>query len=142
MRMRALRLSPKTARVQIAESAGVLCLLIGAATLAWRGSPVGVIYCGVAAALTATMPLWAAYLPHTVAPEHPVVRAVAAVAGVLTPVLCAFAFHDLHHRFPKVRTSGLPALAKRKLTSPACGRFPDRSPSPRSTPGTASRAAA
>jgi fatty acid desaturase len=77
------------------------------------GTAVGVVYWVVAASLSATMPLWAAYLPHRLAPEHPAIRSAGRVAQIWTPVISSFAYHHLHHAFPKVPTALLAVAAER-----------------------------
>jgi fatty acid desaturase len=59
------------------------------------------------------MPIWAAYLPHRLAAIHPAVRAAGRLAQVWTPIVTSFAFHHLHHRYPKVPTALLPLLSRR-----------------------------
>jgi fatty acid desaturase len=58
------------------------------------------------------MPLWAAYIPHRLAPVSPPVRAAARVAQVWTPILTSFAYHHVHHTQPKVPTALLPEVAR------------------------------
>jgi fatty acid desaturase len=111
-RRRALQIAPRTARTQLAETALTVVLLGAAAEMAHRwGSPAGLIYWAVAATLSATMALWAGYLPHTLSSKEPIVRWAAWAARGWTPVLNSLAYHDLHHRYPRVPTSLLPALA-------------------------------
>ena len=114
MRFYAFRRASHTKRFQIAETVATVCLLALAITLyVFTGSAVGLVYWAVAAALSATLPVWAAYLPHRLAPEHPAVRSAGRFAQIWTPVVSSFAYHHLHHAFPKVPTALLPVLAKR-----------------------------
>src|SRR5258708_20095250 len=76
-------------------------------------SPVGLVYWAVAASLSATIPIWAAYLPHRLAPEHPAVRSAGRLAQIWTPVLSSFAYHHLHHAQPKIPTALLSVAAGR-----------------------------
>lgn len=113
-RRRALKIAPRTRRSQLAETGLTFLLLAAAIELQRRwGSPAGLIYWGVAATLSATMALWAGYLPHTLSSKRPLIRWAAWGARAWTPVLNSLAYHDLHHRFPRVPTSLLPALAAR-----------------------------
>src|SRR5262249_12376275 len=77
------------------------------------GQLAGVLYWAVAAGISAAMPLWAAYLPHRLAPKNPAIRAAAKLAQLWTPVISSFAYHHVHHRFPKVPTALLPTIADR-----------------------------
>lgn len=115
MRFYALKRASHTRRFQIIETVATLGLLILAGALYFfLGSYVGLVYWAVAASLSATIPIWAAYLPHRLAPEHPAVRSAGRIAQVWTPVVSSFAYHHLHHAFPKVPTALLPALARRE----------------------------
>jgi len=113
LRLSALQIAPRTARAQILETLGsavVVGLAIGAYVV-FR-SPVGLVYWAVAAAVSATMPLWAAYIPHRLASRSPPVRAAAKLARVWTPVVNSFAYHHVHHAHPKVPTALLPYIAR------------------------------
>jgi fatty acid desaturase len=111
-RRRAFQIAPRTALEQVVETLLTALLLGFAILLAWHwGSPAGLIYWGVAAAMSATMALWAGYLPHRVPSTHPMIRAAAWAARAWTPVINSLAYHDLHHRCPRVPTARLPALA-------------------------------
>lgn len=116
MRLYAMRVAPHTRRIQLFETLATAALLAVAVAL-WMilGSAVGLVYWGVAASLSATMPLWAAYLPHRLAPKHPAVRTAGRVAQIWTPVISSFAYHHLHHAFPKVPTALLAVAAKRVI---------------------------
>lgn len=114
MRFYALRRASHTRSYQIIETLVTVCLLFLAVALyVIFKSPVGLVYWAVAASLSATIPIWAAYLPHRLAPAHPAVRSAGRLAQVWTPVVSSFAFHHLHHAFPKVPTALLPVLASR-----------------------------
>jgi fatty acid desaturase len=113
LRREALRIAPRTRGVQLAETAATVAVLAGAVLLfVWTRSLAGFVYWAIAAAVTGTMPVWAAYLPHRLAPEHPAVRAGGRIAQVWTPVIASFAFHHEHHRFPRVPTALLPSVAR------------------------------
>ena len=114
MRFYSFRRASHTMRFQVIETVATVLLLISAVLLfVFLKSPVGLVYWAVAAGLSATIPVWAAYLPHRLAPEHPAVRSAGRIAQIWTPVISSFAFHHLHHAFPKVPTALLPALAIR-----------------------------
>lgn len=114
MRWYAYRTGTNLRRFQLIETALTL-LVIAAAAALWyfTGSWIGIVYWAAAALLSATIPIWAAYLPHRLAPENPMVRSAGRIAQIWTPVLSSFAFHHLHHAFPKVPTALLPTMAKR-----------------------------
>jgi beta-carotene hydroxylase len=115
MRFYAFRRASHTRRFQVVETAATVCLLIlVVASYVFLKSPVGVVYWAVAAGLSATIPIWAAYLPHRLAPEHPAVRSAGRIAQIWTPVISSFAYHHLHHAFPKVPTALLPVMARRE----------------------------
>ncbi|HXD30415.1 MAG TPA: fatty acid desaturase [Pyrinomonadaceae bacterium] len=114
MRFFALRRASHTLPFQIVETLATVCLLvivIGAYLL--TGSIVGLVYWAIAATLSATIPIWAAYLPHRLAPEHPAVKTAGRFAQIWTPVISSFAYHHLHHALPKVPTALLPVVASR-----------------------------
>lgn len=114
MRFYSFRGAPHTRRFQVVETAATVCVLISAVALyVFLGSAVGLVYWAVAAGLSATLPVWAAYVPHRLAPEHPAVRSAGRLAQTWTPVVSSFAYHHLHHAFPKVPTALLPVMAKR-----------------------------
>jgi len=114
MRFYSFRRASHTMRFQVIETVVTVLLVIMAVLLfILLKSPIGLVYWAVAASLSATIPVWAAYLPHRLAPEHPAVRSAGRIAQIWTPVISSFAFHHLHHAFPKVPTALLPALAMR-----------------------------
>jgi fatty acid desaturase len=118
MRFYALRMASHTRRFQLLETTATICVLIAAVALyVFGGSYVGLVYWGVAAVLSATIPIWAAYLPHRLAPEHPAVRSAGRIAQVWTPVISSFAYHHLHHAYPKIPTALLPVMAIRTSSS-------------------------
>jgi fatty acid desaturase len=113
MRFYSLRRATHTRRFQILETIATVALLVLAGALYYAaGSYVGLVYWLIAASLSATLPVWAAYMPHRLAPEHPAVRSAARLAQIWTPIVTSFSYHHLHHAFPKVPTALLPALAK------------------------------
>ena len=114
LRRQALKIAPRTRAIQYAETAVTMLLLLSATFAYWRSHLLaGVVYWAVAAMVSATMPLWAAFIPHRLASRHPTIRAAARVAQLWTPIVNSFAFHHLHHRFPKVPTALLPLAAER-----------------------------
>lgn len=114
MRWYAFRTGTNLRRFQIAETGGTIVIVAAAAGLYYfTGSWVGIVYWAAAALLSATIPVWAAYLPHRLAPTNPAVRSAGRIAQIWTPVVSSFAFHHLHHAFPKVPTALLPVMAKR-----------------------------
>jgi fatty acid desaturase len=114
MRFYSFRGASHARRFQIVETAATAGLVAAAVALyVFNGSWVGLVYWAVTAGLSATLPVWAAYIPHRLAPEHPAVRSAGRVAQIWTPVISSFAYHHLHHAFPKTPTVLLPAMAKR-----------------------------
>ncbi|WP_400193656.1 fatty acid desaturase [Hymenobacter sp. B81] len=120
LRRESLRMAPHTHRIQLLETGLTLLLLAGFVALYVRtGSAVGLVYWAVAFAMSATLPIWAAYIPHHLAAEHPAARAASAVAQVWTPVVASFAFHHVHHQYPRVPTALLPRAAAELPPPPA-----------------------
>jgi beta-carotene hydroxylase len=113
LRREALRIAPRTKRIQLFETMGTaLVLAVAVATyVAWR-TPTGLVYWAVAALVSGAMPLWAAYIPHRLAPRAPAVQAAARLAQLWTPVVNSFAYHHVHHANAKVPTALLPELAR------------------------------
>ena len=114
MRFYALRRASHTMRFQVIETVAtvvVLAIVVGMYFL--FGSYIGLVYWAVAASLSATIPIWAAYLPHRLAPEHPAVRSAGRIAQIWTPVISSFAYHHLHHAQPKIPTALLSVAARR-----------------------------
>jgi fatty acid desaturase len=113
LRMDALRIAPRTRGVQMLETLATIAVLAGAVLLYTRaGNAAGLVYWAVAAIISSLMPVWAAYLPHRLAAEHPMVRAGGRLAQAWTPILTSFSFHHVHHRLPKVPTALLPTVAR------------------------------
>ena len=118
MRFYALRRASHTMRFQVIETVAtvvVLAIVVGMYFL--FGSYIGLVYWAVAASLSATIPIWAAYLPHRLAPEHPAVRSAGRIAQIWTPVISSFAYHHLHHAQPKIPTALLSVAARRTSSS-------------------------
>jgi beta-carotene hydroxylase len=113
LRREAMRIAPRTRGIQIIETTLTALVLAGAiaAYVVW-GSVTGLLYWAIAATISAGMPLWAAYIPHRLAPRAPAVRAAARFAQLWTPVLSSFAYHHVHHAHPKVPTALLPRVAR------------------------------
>jgi fatty acid desaturase len=111
LRLDAVRFAPRTRVVQMLETLATVGVLAGTVLLSTRaGSVAGLVYWAVAAIISSLMPVWAAYLPHRLAPEHPAVSACGRMTQAWTPILTSFSFHHLHHRFPRVPTALLPAI--------------------------------
>ncbi|HEX8427811.1 fatty acid desaturase [Hymenobacter sp.] len=106
LRRESLRIAPNTRRIQLLETAFTVVLLAAFVVLyLLTGSLVGIVYWGAAFFMSATMPVWASYIPHHVASRNPAARAAAAIAQVWTPVVSSFAFHHVHHHYPRVPTA-------------------------------------
>ncbi len=111
-RRRAIALDPRSRGLQLLETLGNVAAFALMVWIAWGWrSPAGLIYFGAVVLLSSTLSLWAAYLPHVMHSDHPLIRVAAWGAHAWTPVLNSLAYHDLHHRCPKVATALLPALA-------------------------------
>ncbi|HEY9840763.1 MAG TPA: fatty acid desaturase [Candidatus Obscuribacterales bacterium] len=112
-RLEALRISPRTRWQQGLETLLTVLLLGTAVGLYFGfGSPVGLVYWGVVASVSATIPLWASYIPHRLAEGNPALLITSHTTQDWTPVLNSFTYHQLHHEYPKVPTALLPALAR------------------------------
>ncbi|TGE10196.1 fatty acid desaturase family protein [Hymenobacter fodinae] len=106
LRRESLRIAPNTRRIQLLETAFTVLLLAAFVGLyLLTGSLVGLVYWGVAFLMSATMPIWASYIPHHVASRYPAARVAAAMAQIWTPVVSSFAFHHVHHHYPRVPTA-------------------------------------
>ena len=113
LRFASLRIAPNTRRVQLIETGITALLLIGFIMLYYfTGSAVGLVYWGVVFVLSALLPLWASYIPHRMASRNPARLAGAKLSTIWTPMVASFAFHHLHHAYPKVPTVLLPKAAK------------------------------
>jgi fatty acid desaturase len=113
MRFASLKMAPNTRKIQLVETGITLLLLIGFILLyVYTSSAVGLVYWGVAFILSCLMPLWASYIPHRMASRHPARLASVKMARLWTPIISSFAFHHLHHTYPKVPTALLPEAAK------------------------------
>jgi fatty acid desaturase len=114
LRIDAARIAPRTRAIQAIETLATIGVLSVTILLCLRaGSLAGLVYWAVAAGVSSLMPVWAAYLPHRLSPRHPAVRVGGQLAQVWTPLITSFSFHHEHHRFPKVPTALLPAVARR-----------------------------
>jgi len=112
-RVVAMRISKATRALQIRETIATVLVLALAFGLDFAtGTRVALVYWAVAATLSGTMALWAAYIPHTLSSRHPLVRAASSLSRWWTPVLNSFAFHHLHHEYPRIPTALLPRLAR------------------------------
>ncbi|CAN5906609.1 hypothetical protein BH11BAC7_BH11BAC7_28130 [soil metagenome] len=113
LRSASWRISPATRRIQLIETGvTVLLLLAFIAIYYFTGSAIGLVYWCVGFVLSALMPLWASYIPHHIAAKTPARLAAARMACICTPLLASFAFHHLHHIYPKVPTVLLPKASK------------------------------
>lgn len=113
LRWASLKMAPNTRKIQWTETVITLLLLIGFVLLyVYTGSAAGLVYWAVAFILSCLMPLWASYIPHRMASRHPARMAGVKMARIWTPIVSSFAFHHLHHTYPKVPTALLPEAAK------------------------------
>lgn len=113
MRFTSLKMAPATRNIQLLETAITFLLLVAFILLYYfTGSIIPLVYWGVAFVLSCLMPLWASYIPHKLASKNPARLAAVKMAHVWTPIISSFAFHHLHHVYPKVPTALLPKAAK------------------------------
>jgi fatty acid desaturase len=118
LRLASLKMAPNTRKIQLIETALTVLLLIGFVLLyVFTGSILGLVYWAVAFVFSSLMPLWASYIPHRMASRNPARLAGVKLAKFWTPVISSFAFHHLHHTYPKVPTALLPKAA-RELPEP------------------------
>lgn len=94
-------------RWQIAETLADVAIAAGCLA---SGSPSLIAFVVVAVALQASMGLWAAYVPHN-APAW-LVRASRRLAPLGSPTFLSVAYHDLHHRMPRLPCSALPSVVE------------------------------
>ena len=112
MRFASLKISPNTKFIQLFETLLTLLLLIGFVVLYLKtGIAAGLVYWGVAFVLSALMPLWASYIPHKISLKNPTRLIGVGLSRIWTPIISSFAFHHLHHCYPKIPTALLPKAA-------------------------------
>jgi fatty acid desaturase len=113
LRFASLRMAPATKNIQMVETAITFLLLVAFIALYYfTGTLIPLVYWGVAFVLSCLMPLWASYIPHKLASKSPARLAAVKMAHIWTPIISSFAFHHLHHVYPKVPTALLPKAAK------------------------------
>jgi fatty acid desaturase len=112
MRLDALRIDPKTRNIQYIETGLTVMVLLGAILhYIYFNSLAGIVYWGSVAFVSATLPIWASYIPHRISAKNPALQISAHTAQIWTPVITSFAYHQLHHKYPKVPTALLPGIA-------------------------------
>jgi fatty acid desaturase len=107
-RFEAFRAERRTRAVQVIETMANVALVVMAV---WTGSHAALVYGGAVVLVTITAPVWGAKIPHMVPWNHPVVRRLATLTGRMTPAAASVLLHELHHRFPRIPVSLLPANA-------------------------------
>lgn len=113
LRFASLKMAPGTKGIQLLETALTVVILAGFVThFVLTGSLASLVFWGVAIVMSSLMPLWASYIPHHVTSRNKTRLAAVKVAAAFTPVVSSFAFHHLHHTYPKVPTALLPKAAK------------------------------
>jgi fatty acid desaturase len=76
------------------------------------GRPASLVYLGTVVAITVTVPILGAKVPHLLPERCPrLVRFLRPFAGRLTPAASSLLFHELHHRRPKLPAALLPENA-------------------------------
>ena len=113
LRSASWRISPGTRVIQFIETAiTILLLIVFVFIYQFTGSIIPLVYWGVGFVLSSLMPLWASYIPHHLASKTPARLAAVKMARIWTPIISSFAFHHLHHVYPRVPTVLLPKAAK------------------------------
>jgi fatty acid desaturase len=107
-RLQAFRAGQRTRALQAIETVANIAIL---AAMVWAHSAVVMVYWGCVVLVTITAPIWGAKIPHMVPPSHPLVRRLTGFTGRLTPATASVLLHELHHRFPRVPVTLLPANA-------------------------------
>lgn len=107
-RFEAFREEPRTRGAQVIETVADVALVVVAVC---TGSHATLVYVGAVVLVTVTAPVWGAKIPHMVPWNHPMVRRLAALTGRMTPAAASVLLHELHHRFPRIPVSLLPANA-------------------------------
>lgn len=118
LRFASLRIAPATRNIQLLETAITFSLLVGFVLVYhFTGSVIPLVYWGGVFLMSCLMPLWASYIPHKLASKSPTRLFAVRMSKIWTPVISSFAFHHLHHVYPKVPTALLPKAA-RELPEP------------------------
>ncbi len=113
LRLASLKIAPKTRNIQLFETFLTLVLLFLFVLIYFQtGSYIGLLYWSMAFIMSCTMPIWATYIPHHLAPRNRLRLFSIKFSKVWTPVISSFAFHHVHHNHPKVPTVLLPKVAK------------------------------
>jgi len=113
LRFASLRIVPATRNIQLLETAITFLLLVAFIMIYYfTGSVIPLVYWGGVFVMSCLMPLWASYIPHKLASKSRTRLAAVKMAMLWTPVISSFAFHHLHHVYPKVPTALLPKAAK------------------------------
>jgi fatty acid desaturase len=93
----------KTRTWQLVETllnVATVCGLIAAAYTTMARLPI--LYLGAVVLVTLSAPICGAKIPHSLDVRHPIVAWVRARVGRWTPAMSSVAFHELHHRAPRV----------------------------------------
>jgi fatty acid desaturase len=116
MRWESMKIAPRTRKRQLWET-GLTVLILVVILLSYFvfDSWIGMVFWGAAFVMSSTMPIWATYIPHHLAPANPLRLVSMRLVRFWTPVITSFAFHHLHHDHPKVPTALLPEVAKGEL---------------------------
>jgi fatty acid desaturase len=95
---------------QAIENSLNLALVIALPLLGWRtGAAAPLVYLGCVVAVTVTVPLLGAKLPHLLPSWFPrLVRFLSRWTTRLTPAASSLLFHELHHRRPRIAAALLP----------------------------------
>lgn len=112
LRLASLKIAPKTRNIQLFETFLTLAILVFFVWIYFQtGSVIGLLYWSIAFVMSCTLPIWATYIPHHLAPRNPLRLISLKLTRVWTPVISSFAFHHVHHNHPKVPTVLLPVVA-------------------------------
>lgn len=112
LRLASLKIAPKTRNIQLFETFLTLAILVFFVWIYFQtGSMIGLLYWSIAFVMSCTLPIWATYIPHHLAPRNPLRLFSLKLTRIWTPVISSFAFHHVHHNHPKVPTVLLPLVA-------------------------------
>lgn len=113
LRFISYKISPTTRKVQFVETAVSLVLILSFVALYYYTHLlIGLIYWATIVVVSSLMPLWATFIPHKLEENNQARLLGVRLARIWTPIIASFAYHDLHHSYPKIPTVMLPKAGK------------------------------